>query len=239
MDTITNEYRKIGTVHFAELLRLASPSLPVGGFSYSQGFESAVELQIITDENSACRWISQTLQTVVAKCDAAIWVLLYRAWRQLKREMISEWNQWFYATRETAEARQETTQMAFSLIQLTEALQWGTSDDRQFLKSLDPPCFPTAHAYAIAARSLPQEPGLVSFLYAWIENQVLAAIKTIPLGQTAGQRMLSALIPQLEPAVATAMQAADSNPPSILTLAPQYAIVAARHESQFSRLFRS
>ncbi|AHG64294.1 urease accessory protein UreF [Advenella mimigardefordensis] len=224
---------------YAQLMRLSSPALPVGGFSYSQGLESAVELGIVKNEADAGQWIEETLHTVMTGCDAVIWIVLSRAWRLQDFNVIRQWNQWYYASRETAEARAETTQMGISLINLIGALQWASGNEYTLLTKLDAPCFPTVHACAVAALKLPEEAGVTALLFAWVENQVMAAIRTIPLGQTAGQRLLSALIPQLDLAVRAAQNMASQTPPAIRTLAPQYAVVAARHESQFSRLFRS
>ncbi len=224
---------------YAQLMRLSSPALPVGSFSYSQGLESAVELGMITNEATTGAWIEQTLNTVMAHGEAVLWLLLYRAWHDQDRKQICQWNQWYYASRETAEARAETTQMAISLIHLAQALDWGEKQSRACLNDLDTPCFPTVHAYAVVALGLPEEAGLAALLYSWMENQIMAAIKTVPLGQTAGQRLLSSLIDQLDVAITIARQSAACQPPEIYTLAPHYSIVAARHESQFSRLFRS
>ena len=198
-----------------------------------------MELGIITNEATAGQWIEDTLHTVMAQCDAAVWLLLYRAWRLQDNRAIDEWNQWYFASRETAEARAETTQMGISLLTLAQALGWGTERERDRLRGVQAPCFPTVHAVAVAMLALPEDAGVTAFLYGWTENQVMAAIKTVPLGQTAGQRLLSALILQLDLVIATARHAVSCTPPEIRTLAPQYAIVAARHESQFSRLFRS
>lgn len=239
MDTTKDELGFITAQRYAQLMRLSSPALPVGGFSYSQGFESAVELGIVSDEATAGRWIEDTLHTVMAQCDAAIWLLVYRAWREQDSDTICQWNQWYYASRETAEARAETTQMGVSLINLAHALNWGADAERSKLNELCAPCFPTAHAFCVQALDLPSDAGITAFLYSWLENQVMAAIKTVPLGQTAGQRLLSTLVPQLDRAVLAARKATSCSPPAIMTLAPQYSIIAARHESQFSRLFRS
>ncbi|MGX9936742.1 urease accessory protein UreF [Advenella kashmirensis] len=239
MHTPENELNCIAAQHYAQLMRLSSPALPVGGFSYSQGFESAVELGIVFDEATAGRWIEDTLHTVMAQCDAAIWLLIYRAWRELDTSTICQWNQWYYASRETAEARAETSQMGVSLINLAHALDWGADAQRSKLNDLSPPCFPTVHAFCVQALDLPSDAGISAFIYTWLENQVMAAIKTVPLGQTAGQRLLSTLVPQLDRAVLAARKASSCSPPAIMTLAPQYSIIAARHESQFSRLFRS
>ncbi len=239
MDIRTNDPFIMTPAQYAQLMRLSSPALPVGGFSYSQGLESAVELGIVQNEHDACLWIEDTLHTVMATCDAAIWLMLFRAWRLQDTDTVRYWNQWYYASRETAEARAETTQMGISLINLADALHWAGDDQRTVLHDMDTPCFPTAHAFAVAALNLPEEAGVTALLYAWMENQVMAAIKTVPLGQTAGQRLISALVPQLNLAVDTAKVATSQTAPGIQTLAPQYAVVAARHESQFSRLFRS
>ncbi|MGO3122651.1 MAG: urease accessory protein UreF [Advenella sp.] len=239
MDIRTNDAFMMTPAQYAQLMRLSSPALPVGGFSYSQGLESAVELGIVKNEGDARLWIEETLHTVMTVCDAAVWLVLSRAWRLQDTNAIRQWNQWYYASRETAEARAETTQMGISLINLIDALHWARESERTALNDMDVPCFPTVHAFAVAALDLPEDAGVTALLYAWMENQVMAAIKTVPLGQTAGQRLLSALVPQLDLAVCAAKDAASHTPPSIKTLAPQYAIVAARHESQFSRLFRS
>lgn len=235
----THRQQPMTAQQYAQLMRLSSPALPVGGFSYSQGLESAVELGVINNEATTGEWIGQTLNTVMAHGEAVLWLLLYRAWRLQDRHQIHQWNQWYYASRETAEARAETTQMGVSLIHLVQALVWGQEQARSSLHDLDTPCFPTVHAYAVVALGLPEDAGLAALLYSWIENQIMAAIKTVPLGQTAGQRLLSSLIVQLDQAIATARQGAACQPPEILTLAPHYSIIAARHEHQFSRLFRS
>ncbi len=235
----TNDPSMMTPAQYAQLMRLSSPALPVGGYSYSQGLESAVELGIVANEGDARLWIEDTLHTVMAPCDAAVWLLLSRAWRAQDTNAVRQWNLWYYASRETAEARAETTQMAISLINLIDALLWASEEERGVLNGMDTPCFPTVHAIAVASLNLPEDAGVTALLYAWLENQVMAAIKTIPLGQTAGQRLLSVLVPQLDHAVSSAKDSASHTPPRITTLAPQYAIVAARHESQFSRLFRS
>lgn len=235
----TNDPSMMTPAQYAQLMRLSSPALPVGGYSYSQGLESAVELGIVKNEGDARLWIEDTLHTLTAACDAAVWLVLSRAWRSQDLKAVRQWNQWYYASRETAEARAETTQMAISLINLIDALLWASEEERGMLSGMDTPCFPTVHAIAVAALDLPEDAGVTALLYAWLENQVMAAIKTIPLGQTAGQRLLSALVPQLDLAVDAAKDAANHTPPRIQTFAPHYAIVAARHESQFSRLFRS
>ncbi len=239
MDTTIAETGRINAGQQARLMRLASSALPIGGFSYSQGLESAVELGLVHDEASAADWIEDTLNAVIGYGEAPLWWLLFQAWQRHDYPLIQTWNQWFYASRDTAEARQETLQMAKSLATLANALEWGTRPERQQIIDLPDPCFPTLHAFCIHSAGLPASAGLSAYLYSWSENQVMAAIKTVPLGQTAGQRILDRLIPGFDRLAQSASTAASSIPPAIEALSPQYSIVAARHETQFSRLFRS
>ncbi|MYN14853.1 urease accessory protein UreF [Pusillimonas sp. TS35] len=223
----------------AALQQLSSPALPIGGFSYSQGLEAAVELRLVYDEDSARVWIQSQLETVMAHCEAPVWLLLYRAWRDGEHQAADEWNQWFLASRETRELRQETEQMGASLARLVHDMQWCSADQRTSLAAMRPMTLPLVHACVCAALRLPEEAGLAAYLFTWLENQVAAAIKSVPLGQSAGQRIITGLRPRLQGVVANAQQRARAEPPALHTFAPQYAIVSSRHETQFSRLFRS
>jgi urease accessory protein len=200
----------------ARLLQLVSPALPVGAYSYSQGLEAAVEAGVVSDAASAERWISDVLELSVGAMDAPL------LWRMLHGEDVDEL---LLAGRETAELRAETVQMGHSLCRLLRDL--GVSvpeEDRSF-----------PAAYALAARHWGIEPSaaLVGYLWSWLENQVMAAVKAVPLGQTAGQKMLLALGGRLE---AIADRAATAEPSNF---APALAILSSRHEKQYSRLFRS
>lgn len=221
------------------LLHLSSPALPIGGFSYSQGLEAAVELNIVHDESSALAWIEQQLLMVQARSEGPIWCLLFDAWLAADEQALAEWNQWFYATRETQELRQETQQMGLSLYKLAQELGWGNAAMQSLLKSLQPFTLPCVHAFVCAAERLPRETALTAYLFTWLENQVTAAIKSVPLGQLAGQRILTQLRGRLPEVLAEATERSVASPPLLNAFAPQYAIVASRHESQFSRLFRS
>lgn len=229
----------LDTDQITRLLHLSSPALPIGGFSYSQGLEAAVELQLIHDEPSTLQWIEQQLQMVMARTEAPLWCLMYRAYQARDWSAMDEWNQWFYASRETQELRQETTQMGSSLYKLAEEFQWGTPADLAQLAQLDPLTLPCAHAFACANTQLPLEASLSAYLFTWLENQVAAAIKSVPLGQLAGQRILTHVMQQIPAAQQEAISRSTASPPLLNAFAPQYAIVASRHETQFSRLFRS
>ncbi|HTO45077.1 MAG TPA: urease accessory protein UreF [Burkholderiales bacterium] len=220
----------------ARLLRLCSPMLPVGAFSYSQGLESAAELGWLSDEVSARSWIGAALTHSVGCFEAPIWCRLYRAWQAPDAQAVADWNEIFLAGRESAEFRAETLQMGYSLRALL--LEGAEFDDAQIaaLRALENPGFPAAFSFACAAWRIPEREGLLGYLWAWLENQVAAAMKTIPLGQTAGQRLLAALGGALPEVTETTLRMADDE---MSNCAPSLAIASCRHETQYSRLFRS
>lgn len=234
-----NSTSMIKAKQLATLLQLSSPSLPIGGFSYSQGLEAAVELGLIHDEPSAQEWIMSQLCGSLTHCEAPIYILLYQAWQTQNLPQIQHWSQWFFASRETQEARLETQQMAQAMLRLLEQLQWGEVEQRQLLHEPNLLVYPTMHSFAMQSASIPQQDSLVAYLFSWLENQVMAAIKSVPLGQTAGQRILQVGIQELDRLIAEASQRAEQEPPALETLAPMYGIVSASHETLFSRLFRS
>ncbi|MCK9510541.1 MAG: urease accessory protein UreF [Pigmentiphaga sp.] len=221
------------------LHQLSSPALPVGGYSYSQGLEAAVELGLVTDEASAQAWIGAQLRHVVTDGDAPLWCLLHTAWLTTDASALRHWNQWFLSSREAGELRHETLQMGASLLRLGRELGWFDQARLQLLAAVPQPTLPLLHSMACAALDLPQLAGLSSYLYSWLENQTTAALKSVPLGQVAAQRILHQLRQQLPPVLDEARRRSQATPPQLQTLAPQYAIVASRHAHQFSRLFRS
>ena len=176
---------------------------------------------------------------VLARAEAPLWCLLFDAWQANDEAALIEWNHWFYATRETQELRQETEQMGKSLYKLALELEWGEAHVHQLLKQLSPITLPCIHAFICASEQLSREAALTSYLFTWLENQVTAAIKSVPLGQMAGQRILTQVIAQIPSALDEALERSAATPPQLNAFAPQYAIVASRHETQFSRLFRS
>jgi urease accessory protein len=210
-------------------LHLASPALPVGGFAYSQGLERAVEDRLVTDEASAGRWIGDLLLLVLARYEAPLWLRAFDAGAAGNAAAFEACNAELLAARETAELRAESWQMGASLLRLLPAL--GAAPP-----ALDPVAYPAAFAVACWLLGVEREVGLASYLWAWVENQVLVAVKTIPLGQQAGQRLLIALHSPLIESVATASRRRDDE---LGSAAVGFAIICARHETQYSRLYRS
>jgi urease accessory protein len=199
------------------LLQLASPTLPVGAYSYSQGLEAAVEAGIVADAASAEAWIGDALELSIGRFEAPV------LWRMMQGEAL---NDFLLASRETAELRAETLQMGHSLKKLLEELGLGAVPVAE-------PAYPTAYAFAVKRLELDRREALLAYLWSWLENQVMAALKAVPLGQTAGQQMLlrlGARLPEI------ARQAESAEPANFV---PGLAVLSARHETQYSRLFRS
>ena len=216
-----------------QLLRLASPMLPVGAYAYSQGMEWAVEEGTIKDEASALAWIADLLHFNIGTLEAPLWRRLYRAWQERDVDSARHWNERFIAIRETAEFRAETLQMGGAL----KAVLDSTHEiDTSLLDQIEAPAFPTAFSFAAHGLGVPLREGLTGYLWAWGENQVSAAMKLVPLGQSSGQRILVKLIALLPEIADSAIGMADD---ALSNFSPALAIASSRHETQYTRLFRS
>ena len=219
-----------------QLMRLASPSLPVGGFSYSEGLESAFESGWVVGEAAALSWLLDQLHLGLARCDLAIVAKAARAWQRGDIERVTELNSWFATTRESAEFRQQSEQMGRSLA------QWLRHRDPPeprlaALEALAPaPTWPVAFALAGVATGAPIRELVIAFAAGWAENMVQAAMKTVPLGQAAGQRVLAGLSGAIAAAVDTALVLPFGE---MQAFTPMLAILSSQHEAQYSRLFRS
>ena len=222
-----------------QLMWLASPALPVGGFSYSEGLEAAVEGGQVRDEAGAARWLSDQLVLGLQRADLPLLASAHRAWQSHDGARIADLNAWALQTRETREFRQQTEQMGRSL---TDWLRQRRPDDDRVavLANLAPaPTWPVAFALAAAVTGASRREALLAFGFSWAENMVQAALKAVPLGQSAGQRLLGKLADALSAAVDAALTTAVAGDAARQNLTPMLAIVSARHEAQYSRLFRS
>jgi urease accessory protein len=209
-------------MNLTRLLQLASPALPVGAYSYSGGLEAAIEAGVVGDAGSAERWIGDVLVHSLAGMEAPLLLRMIEV-------PDPRWNELFLASRETAELRAETLQMGYSLSRLLEDLDLESVQDDEI-------SFPLAYAHAVRQWSIDAREALVAYLWAWLENQVMAALKAVPLGQTDGQKILLALGARLE---AIAARAAELGDDELANFSPGLAILSSRHETQYSRLFRS
>lgn len=206
------------------LLQLASPTLPVGAYSYSQGLESAIDAGIVHDAPSAGHWIGDVLEFSVARMEAPVLSKMLK-----NREALAHWNAIFLASRETAELRAETVQMGYSLNRLL--LDLGIEP-----AAVDEPAFPAAFAAAVNAWGIEPHDALQAYLWSWLENQVMAAVKAVPLGQTDGQKLLLSLGERIASLAARAAAMSDDE---LGNFAPGLALLSSRHETQYSRIFRS
>ncbi|MCH8618662.1 urease accessory UreF family protein [Undibacterium sp. TS12] len=218
------------------LLQLASPSLPIGAYSYSQGMEAAIEKGLVCNETSAREWIVNCLHEVVAYFEAPILWRLLQAFSARDADRVRYWTELFVAARDTAEFRAETIQMGYSLGKLIGDLKIADSGLLAILQAQNDIPLPTALACAAVSLEVPAESVLLAALFAWAENQVLVGVKSIPLGQVAGQRLLLSLRSELEKAATTAQGLEDHE---LSNWVPGLSLLSMQHEVQYSRLYRS
>lgn len=228
MDTITPTTTTTTDAALLQLIWLASPALPVGGFSYSEGLEAAVEAGLVRDEASAGDWLVDQLHLAMARSDLAV---LAAALQSNDSERLAGLDAWIRHTRETSELRQQTEQMGRSLMEWLKAFDASVPLGHSAAIT-----YPLAFAAAARRANAPVRHVLLAFAFGWAENMMQAAIKSVPLGQSAGQRILARLAAEIPSAVDRAM-AFDDEARQAFT--PMLAILSAQHETQYSRLFRS
>ncbi|UVE17517.1 urease accessory protein UreF [Pseudomonas sp. LS44] len=219
-----------------QLLRLASPQLPIGGFSYSQGLEMAVEQGLVSDSPSAARWIADQLLLNLARFEAPLLLALCQAAAASEWERLEQLAAEQRSSRETRELQQESRQMGYSLQQLLEGLPELDDECRALFARQPTPSLALGWALAARAWTIAPQEALAAWLWGWLENQLAVLMKTLPLGQQAAQRLTSELLPTL----ATAQRlATDTHPEHWGSAAFGLALTSMAHERQYSRLFRS
>lgn len=233
---IRNNWRHI--VQAALLLRilqLASPSLPIGAYTYSQGLESAIEQGIVTNESTARNWITESLQ-IVSDFEAPILWRLLQAFADRDAEAVHFWTESFIAARDTAEFRAETVQMGYSLNKLIADLRIVDSELQTLIADLEVVPLPTAYACAAQALGIPHQEAMLGMLFSLVENQVLVCVKSVPLGQVSGQALLLSLHSAIVQAAEHAQQLDDDE---LSNWAPGLTLLSIQHETQYSRIYRS
>jgi urease accessory protein len=217
------------------LFQMASQAFPIGGYSHSHGLEAAIESRYIRDEAEVEQWIRDVLSFSIASYEVPCLLEMGAAWAAADVDAVHRLDTEFLASRETAELRGATVQMGYSMRALLAVLPDAPRALIETLQRMEEPSLPCVWSGTAAAWSIDPAESAAAYLWSWAENQVLAAMKSLPLGQSAGQRVLlriGARIAELadEPALGAGLRS---------NFAPGLAILSARHETQYSRLFRS
>ena len=221
------------SLQLLKLLQLSSPTLPVGAFAYSQGLESAVESGLLTNAETTQGWLEDNLHYSLQAMDVPIFLRLYQAWTDNKIKQVHHWNQFLRAQRETKELRNEDHQLGIALARLLsdlgleEASVWKKNSKTSFL---------TLFTLAAVQWKVGCKEACTGYLWSWLDNQIAAAIKLVPLGQTDGQKILSHTLNSIPDVVDKGFNIPTAEIGASL---PMLAILSAQHETQYSRLFRS
>ena len=218
-----------------QLMWLASPALPIGGFSYSECLEAAVDTARAATESEASAWLVDQLHLSLSRCDLPAVAQAIPAWRDGDNERIAALNDWVLQTRESSELRAQTEQMGKSLLEWLRNHTTAAPAQIAVLAG-QAPTYPIAFALAASSTGAPVRECLLAYAFGWAENMTQAAIKSVPLGQSAGQRILSALTAEIPAAIDHALAVTDDNRQAFT---PMLAILSSQHEVQYSRLFRS
>ena len=215
------------------LFQLISPSLPVGGFTYSQGLEWAIEARWVTDKPSLQDWLQSILGASVATLELPVLIRLLNGFNQTDEASVVHWTEWLIACRETMELRKEERQRGAALARLLPSL--GIQIPSHLAAAVSS-CQLTGIALAASQWGIERQQLCRGYSWSWLENNVVAGVKLIPLGQTHGQQIMLELAQTIPAAVTQAMSTDDAD---IRSSTPAMAIASSRHETQYTRLFRS
>ncbi len=223
----------IENLSLLRLCQLVSPALPIGSYHFSQGLEYAVHAEWIQDEQGAADWILGIAHNAIGTLDLPLLIRMHDAWISDDKTSVQRWSRFLIASRETSELRAEERHMGKALakvlveLEIETAREWIVRDDASY-----------AAMFSLAATqwSIDRPSAAQAYLWAWTENQVLAALKLLPIGQSAGQRILNRILPAIPNIVDHAQAIADEE---IGIATPLHGMASSWHETQYSRLFRS
>jgi urease accessory protein len=229
METIT-----LTNSHFLSILQLASPALPVGAYSYSEGLEMLVENGTIHNIYSLKNWLESELKYGSIRIDGAVMIRGLEAAKTEDVAALKKWNLWLSAARDTEELRAGSWQMGRSLLQLLTKLAPGTLP---LVTTVGYPCnYAIAFGIACAIMQINTDAALLAYLHSWANNLITAGVKLIPLGQTAGQELLLNLQPLLNVTMLEIITLEDDN---LACCSWGLSLASMQHETQYTRLFRS
>ncbi|MEH1821456.1 MAG: urease accessory protein UreF [Nostoc sp.] len=220
--------------HLLSILQLASPALPVGAYSYSEGLEMLVENGTIANHTHLKDWLKAELLYGAIRLEAAVMVRSQQAAKIADIELLCRWNLWLSAARETEELRASSWQMGRSLIQLLGKLE---PQIVPIANTVGNPCnYAIAFGIAVAHWQISIQAALLGYLHSWASNLITVGVKLIPLGQTAGQRLLLDLQPLLSAATLEILALEDDQ---LACCSWGLSLASMQHETQYTRLFRS
>ncbi len=229
MDTIT-----LSDPNLLCLLQLASPSLPVGGYSYSEGLETLVEDGAIAHPENLKHWIEMELRYGAIRIEAAVMLRGYHSVQARDFQSLSNWNHWLSAARETEELRASSLGMGRSLMRLLVELQ---PQIQAIADAVGNSCnYAIAFSIAAAHWQINIQAALLGYLYSWANNLITAAVKLVPLGQTSGQKLLLELQPLLSHTTTQILNLEDDE---LSCCTWGLSLASMRHETLYTRLFRS
>jgi urease accessory protein len=217
------------------LLQLASPTLPVGAYSYSEGIEALVQQGTIDGASKLEHWLKQELQYGAVRLEAAVMLRAYRAVISNDSTALTNWNHWLTAARETEELRSQSLQMGRSLLRLFQALE--TPSSSLLPPHLEESCnFAIAFGLVAANWTIDEQSATLGYLHSWVTNLISAGIKLIPLGQTAGQQLLLRMGEDVDRATQEILTLQDTD---LASCGWGLSLASMSHETLYSRLFRS
>ena len=219
------------------LLAWLSPAYPIGGFSYSHGIETAVEEGLVTNRVSLVAWIRTVLLDGTGRVDGALFAAAWRAADARDWPAFDAVAERAAAWRGTSEIALESRQQGGSFLSITRTA-WPQPDlDAAHERLGGEIALPVAVALAAAAHGIALEAALEGYLQAFTANLISAALRTVPLGQSDGQIALASLEGTVRSAVTAALSVIDLD--EVGTATPLLDWCSMRHETQYTRLFRS
>lgn len=219
-------------IALTRLFQLISPSLPIGSYTYSQGIEWAVESGWVENEMQLQEWLKGLLQSTMLYLDLPLLVRFMNAWSNQDEVAIIRWNDYLIASRETAELRLEEVNRARAFSQILISLEPEAKKVKKMLLVSQHACF----SYACSRWGISIKQACNGLLWSWLENQALSAVKIIPLGQTAGQRVVFSLTELFPHIIEQALSVKDDD---LGASSLAQSITSSMHETQYTRLFRS
>lgn len=220
------------------LLQLASPTLPVGAYSYSDGLETLVENGVINNSKNLKHWLEQELSYGAIRLETAVMIRAYRSVGTSNFEALGYWNAWVTAAKETAELQSQSWQMGNSLMRLFLDLQHPAETSLQELATAaGSPCnYAIAFGIVAANWQIDETSVILGYLHSWASNLIGAGVKLIPLGQTAGQQLLLEINSNITLATPEILALKDDD---LSSCGWGLALASMAHETQYTRLFRS